>query len=256
MVANTPIGNVRMKKQAGFTYMGLLMIVAIAGIGMAGVGIVWHQESQREREKELLFIGAEYRKAIGSYFESSSSGDKQYPQTLQDLVLDKRFPNIKRHIRQLYADPFAKENKPWNLVLEQGQIRGVYSTAEIKPIKKFGFASVDESFAEAETYSDWRFIYAPGSSASSAPKQNINQPDNQNNSNEPSNNEPNSLPPSINAPTNTPSTNEPSAVEPNTSQPEIPPSNSMPFETLPPSINAVENPLNNAIDNSVAQPAN
>ncbi|WP_020167596.1 type II secretion system protein [Methylotenera sp. 73s] len=238
MAANMPIGNWPMNKQAGFTYMGLLMIVAIAGIAMAGVGVVWHQESQREREKELLFIGAEYRKAIGSYFESSPGGIKQYPQTLQELVLDKRFPNIKRHIRQLYADPFAKDNQSWNLVLEQGQIRGVYSTAEAKPIKKFGFASTEESFSEAESYSDWRFIYAPGSLASSAPIQNANQPDNlpdsQSNSNEPSNNEFNSLPPSINAP--------------NTSEPEIPPSNSMPFETLPPSINA--------IDNSAAQPAN
>lgn len=248
MAVYTPIGNVRMKKQAGFTYMGLLMIVAIAGIGMAGVGIVWHQESQREREKELLFIGDEYRKAIGSYYENSPSGTKQYPQTLQELVLDKRFPNIKRHIRQLYADPFAKNNQSWNLVLEQGQIRGVYSTAELKPIKKFGFANVDESFSEAATYSDWRFIYAPGSSASSAPPpQNLNQPDDQFNNNQPGDNEPNSLPPSINAP---------NATEPNTSQPEIPPSNSMPFETLPPSINAIENPLNNAIDNSATQPAN
>lgn len=54
-------------KQLGFTYIGVLMLVAIAGIGLAGVGIVWHQDAQREREKELLFIGDEYRQAIGSY---------------------------------------------------------------------------------------------------------------------------------------------------------------------------------------------
>lgn len=240
-----------MKKQAGFTYMGLLMIVAIAGIGMAGVGIVWHQESQREREKQLLFIGAEYRKAIGSYYENSPSGNKQYPQTLQELLLDKRFPNIKRHIRQLYADPFAKDDsakddKKWNLVLEQGQIKGVYSTAESKPIKTFGFTSADESFSEAKTYSDWRFIFVPGSLASGVPAAPIVNPP----GTQPSNETTNSLPPNINAPnviesnTGEPITSEPSAIAPNTIQPEIPQSNSMPFESLPPSINAPVQPAN------------
>ena len=224
-----------MKKQAGFTYMGLLMVVAIAGIGMSGVGIVWHQESQREREKELLFIGAEYRKAIGSYYENSPSGIKQYPQTLQELLLDKRFPAIKRHIRQLYADPFAKGNEKWNLVLEQGQIKGVYSTAELKPIKKFGFSVADESFSDASTYSDWRFIYVPGSLASGTPAAPIvNPPDTQ-----PSNDNPysvnNKLAPSINAP---------NAIEPTVPEQEIPPPDSMPLETLPPSINAPIQPAN------------
>lgn len=224
-----------MKKQSGFTYMGLLMVIAIAGIGMAGVGIVWHQESQREREKELLFIGAEYRKAIGSYYENSPSGVKQYPQTLQDLLLDKRFPTIKRHIRQLYADPFAKDNKAWNLVLEQGQIRGVYSTAELKPIKKSGFSGVDESFSEAATYSDWRFVYAPGSGASNAtgglqamPDANLTE-NNQHNDTQSNNVVPDSFTPGAVTPSNDTS----NAVEQNT-----PLQESNPFETLPPSINA------------------
>ena len=130
MVRTMPIGKNRVKHhanyQAGFTYMGLLMVVALAGISMAGVGIVWHQDAQREREKELLFIGQAYRNAIGSYYENSPSTAKQFPQTLQDLILDTRFPSVKRHIRQLYADPFARD-KDWNFVLQQGKIIGVVS---------------------------------------------------------------------------------------------------------------------------------
>lgn len=161
------IGKNCIKLQAGFTYMGLLMVIAIAGIGMAGVGIVWHQDAQREREKELLFIGQAYRNAIGSYYENSPTEAKQFPQSLQDLILDTRFPSVKRHIRQLYADPFARDKK-WQLVMQQGQITGVYSNSILKPIKKFDLPPEFEAFDSADKYEDWRFVYAPGS-ATAAP---------------------------------------------------------------------------------------
>jgi type II secretory pathway pseudopilin PulG len=173
MAANMQIGS---KLQLGFTYMGLLMVVAIAGIGLAGVGIVWHQDAQREREKELLFIGDAYRKAITSYYESGF-GSKQFPASLDDLILDKRSPTIKRHIRKLYADPMvfdSTRDKPWGLVLQQGQIVGVHTLSEDKPVKKSGFSAGDEVFAEAEKYSDWKFIYAPSSSPANAATANAN----------------------------------------------------------------------------------
>jgi type II secretory pathway pseudopilin PulG len=159
MVASMQIGKF---KQCGFTYIGVLMLVAIAGIGLAGVGIVWHQDAQREREKELLFIGEEYRKAIGSYYENSLGEAKQYPATLEDLIADKRFPTIKRHLRKLYSDPMGF-GKSWELVLQQGQIIGVYSASKQTPIKKIGFQPPYETFGEAVEYSDWKFLYTPGS---------------------------------------------------------------------------------------------
>lgn len=158
MAANMLIGN--KTKSLGFTYIGLLMVMAIAGIGMAGVGVVWHQDAQREREKELLFIGNEYRKAISSYYESGSP--KQLPIVLEDLIADKRFPNTKRHLRKLYVDPMPP-HKPWGLVMLNGQIIGVYSTSEAEIIKKTGFQPPYETFGEAVNYTDWKFIYAPGS---------------------------------------------------------------------------------------------
>ena len=144
-----------------------MMVIAIAGIGMAGVGIVWHQDAQREREKELLFIGDEYRKAIGSYYENSLGTAKQFPTTLEDLIADKRFPNTKRHLRKVYADPMTL-GKPWQLILQQGQIIGVYSASKQTPIKKVGFQPPYETFGEAAEYSDWKFIYSPGSNGTTA----------------------------------------------------------------------------------------
>jgi type II secretory pathway pseudopilin PulG len=146
----------------GFTYIGLLIVIAISGIALGGVGIVWHQDVQREREKELLFIGEEYRKAIGSYYENTPSKAKQFPKKLQDLLLDNRFPNIKRHIRKLYKDPVAF-GEEWDLELQQGQIVGVYSKSELEPIKKVGFMPQYTAFGDAKKYSEWKFIYVPGS---------------------------------------------------------------------------------------------
>jgi type II secretory pathway pseudopilin PulG len=152
---------------SGFTYIGLLILVAISGIGLAGVGVVWHQDTQREREKDLLFIGEAYRQAIGSYYENTPGVIKQYPQQLEDLILDKRFPVVKRHIRKLYDDPLSF-GKEWGMVMQQGGIVGVYSISELSPIRVTGFLSQYETFGSAKKYSEWRFIYTPGSFVPSA----------------------------------------------------------------------------------------
>ena len=154
--------------QYGFTYMGLMMIIAISGIAMAGVGIVWQQDMQREREKELLFIGEQYRKAIGSYYESSPNGIKQFPVTLQDLLNDNRGPIIKHHIRKLYLDPFMRD-KDWDLIMLESRIFGVRSNSKLVPIKKTGFAPYYDAFGEAASYNDWRFFYTPGSNPVALP---------------------------------------------------------------------------------------
>jgi len=146
------------KNQLGFTYIGILMVIAISGIALAGVGIVWHQQAQQENEKELLYVGEQYRKAILSYYENSPTGVQQFPKVLKDLLSDERMPDRKiHHIRKLYADPIS-HGKPWELVLQGDQITGVYSASKASPIKKIGFPALYGSFAEATSYQDWKFI--------------------------------------------------------------------------------------------------
>ena len=140
----------------GFTYIGLLIVIAIAGIGLAAVGVLWQTQAQRMREQELLFIGGEYSRALASYATSTPGGIRQFPADLEDLVLDKRIPIIKRHLRKLYLDPISNKAE-WGLEKQQNRIVGVYSLSKKKPIKKSGFAAEYESFENAQTYSDWRF---------------------------------------------------------------------------------------------------
>lgn len=150
--------------EGGFTYLGLMFAIAIAGIALAGTGVVWQMESRREKEKQLLFVGEEYRRAINSYYEKSPGGDKQYPQKLEDLLLDTRSPNIVRHLRRLYPEPMMADGR-WELIRQQGRIFGVASRSLEVPIKLSGFSPEQEEFEGAADYSEWRFLANGGGGA-------------------------------------------------------------------------------------------
>jgi len=155
--------------QRGFTYMGLLLFIAIAGIALAVIGPVWHTEVQREKEKELLFVGEQMAQAIGSYYLSTPGEVKQYPVSLEDLLQDKRFPVIRRHLRKIYPDPMTGSPE-WGLTKQQGLIVGVYSLSKFKPIKQDGFPEKLASFSHAESYQDWRFTFSVVAGVAASPE--------------------------------------------------------------------------------------
>ena len=144
-------------REAGFTYIGLLFAIAMAGIALAGIGVLWQMESRREKEKELLFVGEEYRRAISSYYTRSPGGTGQYPQKLEDLLLDTRFPNPVRHLRRLYREPMMSDGQ-WELIRQQGRIIGVASRSQDLPIKIAGFSPEQDDFEGAVSYTEWRFV--------------------------------------------------------------------------------------------------
>ncbi len=145
--------------QTGFTLLGLLFLVAGLGVGMAALGTLWHTASQREKEKELLFVGSQYRQAIESFWNRSPGEPRRLPKNLDELLVDPRFPNTVRHLRRIYRDPMAP-NAEWGLVREaDGGISGVYSLSEAKPFKRANFAGGAEAFQEAASYRDWLFRF-------------------------------------------------------------------------------------------------
>lgn len=150
----------------GFTYLGLLFAIALGGIALAGTGILWDMESRREKEKELLFAGEQYRKAISDYYSKSPGAAKQFPARLEDLLDDKRHPVPVHHLRRLFREPMAPDGQ-WELIRQQGRIIGVASRSERTPIKIAGFAAGQEGFETAKTYGDWRFVAETGGAPSS-----------------------------------------------------------------------------------------
>jgi type II secretory pathway pseudopilin PulG len=148
----------------GFSYLGIMVTLAIAAIAMQGAASLWQQQSQRSNEALLLEVGEAYRLAIGRYYESTPQAVKQYPGSLEELLEDKRFPVPKRHLRKVYADPFAVK-QGMRLILKDGRIIGVYSPSTLVPIRRNGFQDTQADFQAAKHYSDWKFVYEPNSLA-------------------------------------------------------------------------------------------
>jgi len=144
-------------KQRGFTYLGFLLFVAVAGAGLAAYSEVASHATQREKEAELLFRGEQYRDAIASYYKK----EQRYPKALAELLEDKRFPMPVRHLRRLYKDPITGQDE-WGLVeAPGGGVMGVYSPSEDAPVKSGNFSVRNQGFAEAAKYADWQFVHSP-----------------------------------------------------------------------------------------------
>ena len=144
-------------RQLGFTYLGVLFVVMAFGLALVSVAVVWRTAVQREREAELLFIGKQYRQAIASYY---ASGQREFPARLEDLLLDPRFPDVRRHLRRLYRDPFTGATE-WGLVKVGERIIGVYSLAPGTPLKEVPTDSPDDPPIGGTSYAEWKFIVDP-----------------------------------------------------------------------------------------------
>ena len=98
----------------GFTYIGVLAILAVMMIAIGAVVQIWHTQMQRENEQELLFVGNEFRDAIARYSQESGKG---FPTSLQALLGGDGDTKLnKRYLRKMYRDPFTGATT-WGLVL-------------------------------------------------------------------------------------------------------------------------------------------
>jgi len=148
-------------RESGFTLLGLLLVVGVMGAGLAAYGQIYSHQAQREKEAELLFVGNQFRQAIAAYYERTPGAVKRYPQKLEDLLEDHRYPVAQRHLRRIYADPITGQRQ-WGLVkAPEGGIMGVFSTSEAEPLKTGNFNLVNKHFADAKTYKDWQFFHSP-----------------------------------------------------------------------------------------------
>lgn len=146
----------------GFTYVTVLVLVAVLSLGLAVAGPKWSEARQRDREQELLRIGQLYAQAIAAYYEASPGSLKQYPPALESLLIDTRFIGTRRHLRRLYTDPFAA-GAPLQVVRgSDGTVRGVYSSSSQTPFRQAPIlAERMEDIPPASQYQGWRFVARP-----------------------------------------------------------------------------------------------
>lgn len=147
--------------QSGFTYLFVLMSIGLIGMGLAAAGSLWKTEAQRERETELLFIGDQYRQAIRSFYERPGQQPPRLPQSVDELLEDRRGITLERHLRRAWRDPFT--GKPFELIESPDSkgITGVHSQSTRRPFKKAGFSEKDAAFSDAKTIADWHFVFIP-----------------------------------------------------------------------------------------------
>jgi len=149
----------------GYTYLGLMFIVALLALTTAMASVVWSTVQRRENERQLLFAGEQFAAAIERRHARPESAGA-YPKRLEDMLGD----TLHRELRQVYPDPMTGRRE-WGLVRDvAGGIVGVFSLSGDAPLQQ-------KRFTGARSYRDWRFI-APsaGELASAAPDQPASAP--------------------------------------------------------------------------------
>jgi type II secretory pathway pseudopilin PulG len=146
---------------AGAAYVWVLVVVALTGLGLAAAAEVYLTGVQRDKERELLFVGNQFRAAIARYRETRLAGGRQeYPPSLDDLLQDQRFPDLRRYLRKVHHDP-VNGGAEWGVVRVAGRIVGVHSLSDRMPIKVDGFDTDNASFRGKQKYSEWVFTHPP-----------------------------------------------------------------------------------------------
>lgn len=142
----------------GFTYLGLMIALAIMALVTAMALQLGSVAQRRMTEEALLDIGTEFQNALLSYAKATPAGQPTAPRSLNDLLRDPRYPQIRRHLRKLYADPLTGEAQ-WGIVMSpDGKgILAIHSLSEDRPIKIANFAPRFQDFAGARSYKEWKF---------------------------------------------------------------------------------------------------
>lgn len=160
-------------REAGFTYLALIIVVAI--LGLAGAATLKADALLRRAaaERELLEIGAAFSDALRSYADATPPGQPQQPASLQELLRDPRFPGVRRHLRKIFIDPVTGKAE-WGILRiggmdgNGGRVLAVYSLSKDRPLKIANFDVRFQHFEKKEHISDWTFA-ATGQAVSQPP---------------------------------------------------------------------------------------
>lgn len=147
----------RSQHENGLILLTVLVFILVSTLASSSLVVVYKTQMQREKEEQLLFVGAQFRKAIASYHNTTPPGGaRALPQSLDALLNDHRFPKPIHHLRRIYADPITG-HPDWHLIREGSGIVGINSQSTQPTIKKRDFSKGYEYLEDKELYSDWTF---------------------------------------------------------------------------------------------------
>ena len=145
----------------GFTYLSLIIVVAIVGLVAASAIKLGAVLQRSKAEQELLEIGAAFSDALKSYADATPTGLPPQPPSLKELLKDPRFPGTRRHLRKIFVDPMTGKAE-WGIVYRGDQVGvlAVYSLSDAKPVKVGNFPPRYSGFEGRNRISDWKFTAA------------------------------------------------------------------------------------------------
>lgn len=137
-------------------------MVVVTGIMLAAIGQSVSVIMQREREKELIFRGLQYRDAIERWNKKPNPPPLKDLKELVEPTVSSNVDRSKdRFLRKLYTDPIT--GREWKTLPSppdphQG-IYGVASPSDKEPFKQGNFPEVIKKFEGKKKYSEWEFVY-------------------------------------------------------------------------------------------------
>ncbi|MFN0184510.1 MAG: type II secretion system protein [Aquabacterium sp.] len=112
----------------GYTYLWLLIVVAVSAAGMSVLLQSWQDNAWRERERESMARARQIADAIGRYRRATGNGAG--PRDLEDLLEDRRTSPSVRHLRRPWVDPLTGRND-WVLLRDsEGGLLAVASRSD------------------------------------------------------------------------------------------------------------------------------
>jgi type II secretory pathway pseudopilin PulG len=155
-----------LRSAQGYTYIVVLVFLAVLSMAAALTLEIADTNAKRAAEAELLDVGKEFERGFASYYRQSPSGSRRFPDRLEDLTRDPRYPGLRRHLRRVYVDPLT--GAAWGTVpAPGGGIMAVYSTAAGEPYREdIGVRAMPPAASSPDakalrSYTAWRFGYDP-----------------------------------------------------------------------------------------------
>lgn len=148
----------RLRRQGGFTYLSLIILVAIIGMVSASALKLGSVIQRSRAEQELLVIGAAFSDALQSYADATPAGMPTQPPSLKELLKDPRFPGVRRHLRKVFVDPMTGKAE-WGVAYlgDKIGVLAVYSLSDAKPVKIGNFPLRFQGLSGKQKISEWRF---------------------------------------------------------------------------------------------------
>lgn len=146
--------------QAGAAYLLLLLTLTLISLSSLIIIEVAQLRQQRSDEDQLIFIGEEFCRALRSYKLATPPGGKAAPDELGELLADNRSGRTRRHLRQIYLDPFTRE--PTWKVFRNPEHQGIDAIASFssRMALRTGVSFENKSSASLSVrYSDWHFCH-------------------------------------------------------------------------------------------------